>query len=115
MKIIILCLTCLFLSLCVPKLYRRYGRWHGFGCASFTNGDRYEGEYKFDQRHGKGTYEYHNGEIYEGEFLEDKRHGKGKLTWPNGKIYIGDFVNGKQKEGHGKYIFADGRKCVLGN
>ncbi|KAL3907470.1 MAG: hypothetical protein SGILL_008862 [Bacillariaceae sp.] len=85
----------------------RHGRWHGFGTASFSNGDSYEGGYRFDQRHGNGKYKWHDGRIYDGEFLEDKRHGKGKFTWPDGAIYIGDFVNG-QREGEGKYIFADG-------
>jgi hypothetical protein len=33
-------------------------RWHGFGRASFANGDRYEGEYRFDQRHGRGIYSW---------------------------------------------------------
>ena len=86
---------------------RRHGRWHGYGRASFSNGDSYEGGYRFDQRHGKGIYKWHDGRIYDGEFLEDKRHGKGKFTWPDGAVYIGDFVNG-QREGNGKYIFADG-------
>lgn len=88
-------------------MYRRHGRWHGFGTASFSNGDSYEGGYRFDQRHGKGIYKWHDGRTYDGEFLEDKRHGKGKFTWPDGAVYIGDFVNG-QREGKGKYIFADG-------
>ena len=34
----------------------RHGRWHGYGKATFSNGDAYDGEYKFDQRHGKGVY-----------------------------------------------------------
>lgn len=85
----------------------RHGRWHGFGRASFSNGDSYEGQYKFDQRHGKGVYRWNDGRVYDGEFLEDKRHGKGIFTWPDGAIYDGDFVNG-QRQGHGKYTFADG-------
>jgi len=85
----------------------RHGRWHGYGRASFSNGDSYEGEYKFDQRHGKGMYKWHDGRVYDGQFLEDKRHGKGRFTWPDGAVYDGEFVNG-QREGHGKYTFADG-------
>ena len=85
----------------------RHGRWHGYGRASFSNGDSYEGEYKFDQRHGTGMYRWNDGRVYDGQFLEDKRHGKGIFTWPDGAVYDGDFVNG-QRQGHGKYTFADG-------
>lgn len=86
---------------------RRHGRWHGYGRASFSNGDSYEGEYKFDQRHGRGVYKWHDGRVFDGQFSEDKRHGKGIFTWPDGAVYDGEFVNG-QREGHGKYTFADG-------
>jgi len=85
----------------------RHGRWHGYGRASFSNGDSYEGEYKFDQRHGTGVYRWNDGRVYDGHFSEDKRHGKGIFTWPDGAVYDGDFVNG-QRQGHGKYTFADG-------
>mmetsp|Transcript_21953 Transcript_21953/g.52250 ORF Transcript_21953/g.52250 Transcript_21953/m.52250 type:complete len:765 (-) Transcript_21953:59-2353(-) len=85
----------------------RHGRWHGYGRASFSNGDSYEGEYKFDQRHGTGMYRWNDGRVYDGQFLEDKRHGRGVFTWPDGAVYEGDFVNG-QRQGHGKYTFADG-------
>ncbi len=85
----------------------RHGRWHGYGRASFSNGDSYEGQYKFDQRHGNGIYRWNDGRVYNGQFSEDKRHGKGVFTWPDGAVYDGDFVNG-QRQGHGMYTFADG-------
>eukprot|EP00547_Thalassionema_nitzschioides_P007213 CAMPEP_0194221368 /NCGR_PEP_ID=MMETSP0156-20130528/30399_1 /TAXON_ID=33649 /ORGANISM="Thalassionema nitzschioides, Strain L26-B" /LENGTH=701 /DNA_ID=CAMNT_0038951741 /DNA_START=239 /DNA_END=2344 /DNA_ORIENTATION=- len=85
----------------------RHGRWHGFGRATFANGDSYEGEYRFDQRHGRGKYCWSDGRIYDGEFAEDKRHGKGTFKWPDGATYEGDFHQG-QREGHGRYTFSDG-------
>jgi len=85
----------------------RHGRWHGFGRATFANGDSYEGEYRFDQRHGRGKYCWSDGRIYDGEFAEDKRHGKGTFKWPDGATYEGDFHHG-QREGHGRYTFSDG-------
>jgi len=85
----------------------RHGRWHGFGNATFANGDSYEGEYRFDQRHGRGLYQWNDGRQYDGEFDEDKRHGKGTFKWPDGAIYEGDFVYG-QREGTGRYTFSDG-------
>jgi hypothetical protein len=85
----------------------RYGRWHGFGRATFANGDSYEGEYRFDQRHGRGRYAWHDGRVYDGMFREDKRHGHGIFTWPDGAVFEGEFKNG-QREGHGVYRFSDG-------
>lgn len=85
----------------------RHGRWHGYGRATFSNGDSYEGQYKFDQRHGTGVYRWNDGRVYDGQFSEDKRHGKGKFIWPDGAVYKGDFMNG-QREGEGIYVFADG-------
>ena len=86
----------------------RHGRWHGYGRASFSNGDSYEGEYKFDQRHGTGLYRWNDGRVYDGQFSEDKRHGKGKFTWPDGAVYEGFFVNGQRQGHYGNYTFADG-------
>jgi hypothetical protein len=85
----------------------RHGRWHGYGRATFANGDSYEGEYRFDQRHGRGKYCWSDGRIYDGEFSEDKRHGKGNFQWPDRATYQGDFHQG-QREGHGRYTFSDG-------
>jgi hypothetical protein len=89
----------------------RHGRWHGYGKATFSNGDAYDGEYKFDQRHGKGVYRWADGRVFDGQFSEDKRHGHGVFTWPDGAVYDGEFVNG-QRQGHGKYRFADGGEYV---
>ena len=85
----------------------RHGRWHGYGRATFANGDSYNGEYRFDQRHGRGKYCWSDKRIYDGEFSEDKRHGKGTFEWPDGATYDGDFHQG-QREGHGRYTFSDG-------
>jgi len=91
----------------------RHGRWHGYGCAVFANGDNYEGEYRFDHRHGKGKYYWSDGRIYDGIFSEDKRHGTGIFKWPDGAIYEGEFNNG-QRDGHGSYTFNDGGQYVGG-
>jgi hypothetical protein len=49
----------------------------------FTNGDRYIGSWKDNQRHGKGIHYYKNsGNQYEGEFENDMRHGYGVLSIP---------------------------------
>jgi hypothetical protein len=85
----------------------RHGRWHGYGRATFANGDTYEGEYRFDQRHGRGRYQWSDGRVYDGMFREDRRHGRGTFTWPDGAVYEGEFRAG-QRDGQGSYQFSDG-------
>ena len=85
----------------------RHGRWHGYGRATFANGDTYDGEYRFDQRHGRGRYQWSDGRVYDGLFREDRRHGRGTFTWPDGAVYEGEFRAG-QREGQGTYQFSDG-------
>ena len=50
---------------------------HGQGTYYWTNGGRYEGEWKDRKRHGQGTHFYANGDRYKGEWYDDKRHGQG--------------------------------------
>ena len=47
----------------------------------YKNGDRYEGEWKNDDREGKGILNYKNGDRYDGEWKNDKREGKGILYY----------------------------------
>jgi hypothetical protein len=58
----------------------RHGRKHGWGEATFSNGDVFEGVYKYDKHHGHGKYSWKDGRIYEGDFNEDKRHGTVSFT-----------------------------------
>ena len=43
--------------------------------------NRYEGEYKDDQKNGRGVFTYASGDRYEGEFKDGKRNGQGVETW----------------------------------
>lgn len=47
-------------------LFDRYG----FGRATFSNGDTYEGMYINDKREGPGVYKWRDGRVYDGEFKE---------------------------------------------
>lgn len=58
---------------------------------------------------GVATCFYSNEERYDGEFRRDQKHGKGILVRPNGVQYNGRFFN-NQKHGTGTFIFPDGSK-----
>ena len=49
-------------------------------------------------KEGQGIETFSNGNRYEGEYVKDDFEGHGVLTWFNGCKYIGQFKNGK-KEG----------------
>lgn len=105
------------------------GQLEGQGRMSWTNGDKYDGEFLAGLMHGKGkfistysgTYKgdyvrgrmegrgvltYPDGSRYEGEFIENQFHGKGKFTHLRGDVYQGDFEKNKMN-GYGKWMFAD--------
>ena len=56
---------------------------------TYSNGDKYEGQFKDDKYHGQGTKIYSNGDKYEGEFKDGKYHGQGTHTLKNGIKFEG--------------------------
>ncbi|MDB2423464.1 trypsin-like peptidase domain-containing protein [Paracoccaceae bacterium] len=106
-----------------------------FGTFTWTDGEKYVGEFRDDKIHGQGTYTFANGNKYVGEFKNDKKHGKGTFTWIDGSEYVGEFkddlFNGQgtttwaksgnkyvgeykndERNGQGTYIYANGNKYV---
>ena len=55
---------------------------------------------------GRGISNYSNGNKYEGNFKEGKFDGQGTLTYSNGSIYLGQFSN-NEFNGKGLYIYCD--------
>ena len=54
------------------------GIYHNcFGTETFTNGNKYAGEWKDYTWYGEGTYTWADGSKYVGDFKDSKRHGKG--------------------------------------
>jgi hypothetical protein len=53
-------------------------------------------DWKDGERHGTGKITFSNGEIYQGEFKYHKRHGKGVYTYPDGRYMIGEWLGGKK-------------------
>ncbi|MBX2863123.1 MAG: pentapeptide repeat-containing protein [Leptolyngbyaceae cyanobacterium MAG.088] len=79
----------------------------GRGSMLYSNGNRYDGEYRNGQRNGCGTFTFDNGRRYVGEFHNDLFSGRGVWMLENGDRYIGDFEFNKCN-GEGVYMFADG-------
>ena len=69
------------------------GKPHGQGTRTYTNGNKYVGEWKDGTQNGQGTYTSSDGRKYVGEL---KNWGKWNGTEydKNGNIY-GKYVNGK--------------------
>ena len=63
------------------------GSFHNcFGTHTFTNSDKYVGEYKDNNMHGQGIYAFANGNKYVGEFKDNMMHGRRTVTDANGRI-----------------------------
>jgi hypothetical protein len=57
---------------------------------------------------GQGTNTWSNGDKYVGEWTNFKRNGRGTSTYADGGKYVGEYRYGK-KHGQGTYTSADGR------
>ena len=87
-------------------------RWHNcFGTYTWSDGDKYVGEWKDNKRTGQGTKTYANGSKYVGEFKDNERTGQGTYTWPSGNKYVGEYNDGK-RTGQGTFTWASGSKYV---
>jgi hypothetical protein len=87
------------------------GLIHGYGRASYHNGDAYEGHFHHNKRHGKGVYYWKVGSHYEGDFEDDEMSGVGTRYYVKGNVYEGAFLDGK-KHGLGTMNFVNGDKYV---
>lgn len=64
----------------------------GEGVLEWSNGDKYEGEFKNGLRHGHGVLiECKGSRRYEGQWVLSQKEGKGTETFANGDKYVGDF------------------------
>jgi len=84
---------------------------NGYGTHSYSNGDKYVGEWKNGKKNGQGTYFWNDGNTYIGEFKNGEFYGQGTRYWNNGDKYVGEWKNGK-KNGQGTYYYSSGNKYV---
>jgi hypothetical protein len=81
-------------------------RWHNcFGTYTWSDGEKYVGEWKDNKRTGQGTYTWPSGNKYVGEYNDGKRTGQGTFTWPSGNKYVGEYKDGK-KNGQGTFTYS---------
>jgi len=87
-------------------------RWSNCsGAASYSNGDKYVGEFKDGKANGQGTYTYFYGTKYTGEFKDGLRNGYGTYTNLSGDKYVGEFKD-DLRNGKGTLTPAYGNKHV---
>ena len=92
-------------------------RWSNCqGAFNYTNGDRYEGEFRDGKLSGQGTYYFladneFKGDKYVGELKDGSVYGQGTYTFANGDMYEGEYKDGVSN-GQGTYKWANGDKYV---
>ena len=72
---------------------------------TYSNGDKYVGEFKDGKRHGKGTYNSSEGWIYVGDWKDGKMHGQGTYTGEYGDEYVGEWQDG-MRHGQGTHTYS---------
>lgn len=80
---------------------------------SFEDQERYEGEFKLDQRHGFGVYYFPDGSCYAGMWKNNRRHGKGTYFFTSGRIYEGEWLS-SMRHGNGVMRDVDGHVLYTG-
>ena len=77
---------------------KRYkGEWnlngepHGFGVLFYTDGSKYEGEFRFGKQEGYGRILHHNGDVYYGKWTNDRADGYGVFKDASGARYEGEW------------------------
>ncbi|XP_073277945.1 phosphatidylinositol 4-phosphate 5-kinase 9-like [Primulina huaijiensis] len=91
----------------------RCGMRHGYGKLQWSSGAIYEGEFSGGYMHGTGTYIKSDNTTYKGRWRLNLKHGLGHQSFPNGDIFEGSWIRGAP-EGEGKYAWANGN-MYLGN
>ena len=78
---------------------------------TYSNGNKYVGEFKDGKYNGQGTFTHLDGTKYVGEWKDGKQNGQGIITSPNGQKYIGQWKDG-EFNGQGARTGLDGNKYI---
>jgi hypothetical protein len=80
----------------------------GVGTHTSADGTVYSGHWANDRMNKSGRIQFSNGACYEGGISDNQFHGHGRYTWPNGSFFQGTFVNNRM-EGSGEFTDTDGQ------
>lgn len=89
----------------------RKSRRNGLGISFYHKGDKYVGEFREDQQSGWGISFFHNGDKYVGHWLKGEFNGLGTNDYHNGDKYVGEWLNGNFS-GHGTSAYHTGNSYV---
>ena len=82
--------------------------WHNcFGTYTWSDGEKYVGEFKDGNFNGQGVYTHADGKVEEGTWKDDKLNGQGTYTWSDGDKYVGEFKDDK-RTGQGTFKWSSG-------
>lgn len=95
-----------------PLFFKVQDKKNGYYIEKYTNGSKYEGDFKDGIRHGRGIMTWKDGAKYDGEWKDGMRHGKGIMTWKTGEKYEGEFKN-DERTGYGTYTWPETEKGYL--
>jgi hypothetical protein len=83
---------------------------HGFGVATYDNGDIFRGSWVDGHQEGSGKWIYENGDEYDGNYVKGKRNGFGVFSWKNGETYTGYWIADRK---NGKGILINNKGKIL--
>lgn len=66
---------------------------NGKGTFTYTNGNKYTGDWVDGRYYGQGTFSRKDGSSYTGAWVDNKYDGQGTYTWPSGNKYTGAWSN----------------------
>ena len=87
------------------------GIWHGEGSLTIPGVGEYVGRWKNGKKNGYGTHADSDGGKYVGNWKDGKRDGQGTRTWRDGRVYVGEWRNNK-RHGQGTLTWPNGQKIV---
>ena len=87
----------------------KYNNRNGNGTYYFSNSNKYVGEWKDNRKNGQGTYYFTNGDKYVGEWKDGRKNGNGIYTKNSVVRYVGEWKDGR-KNGNGVYTYPNGQK-----